>query len=333
MLNFALLGAGRIGAMHAHNLTLHARANLRWVYDVNPEASQNVAKATGAQVAEKVAMALNDQKVDAVLIASSTNTHADLIVQSAKAGKAIFCEKPIDLSIEKVNACRDEIQPYSVPIQIGFNRRFDPSHRKVAEAVHKGDIGQLEQVIISSRDPHPPPKAYYLVAGGMLRDMTIHDFDLARFVLKEEIIKVTALAATLFDPVAQEMDELDSAMILMQTASGKLCHINNSRHAAYGYDQRLEAHGSQGMIRSENQKITSVERFHSQASFSQDLLPEFFIERYKQAFLAQLDHFIEAVESGTTPKVTYEDGRRALILANAAYKSFSSGQTVDVSYA
>lgn len=333
MLNFALLGAGRIGAMHAHNLTLHGKAKLLWVYDINPQASQQVANAAGAQAAETAAKVLNDQKVDAVLIASSTDTHADLIVQSAKAGKAIFCEKPIDLSIEKVNGCRDEIQPYSVPLQIGFNRRFDPSHRKVAESVHRGDIGTLEQVIISSRDPVPPPKEYYLVAGGMLRDMTIHDFDLARFVLQEEVTHVTALAATLFDKVAQEIDELDSAMILMQTASGKLCHINNSRHATYGYDQRLEAHGSQGMIRSENQRTTTVERFHSQAAFSQDPLPEFFIERYTQAYLDQLDHFIEAVESGIAPQVTYEDGRRALILANAAYKSLSSGQTVEVNYA
>lgn len=148
MLNFALLGAGRIGAMHAHNLSLHAKAKLLWVYDINPQASQQVANESGAQIAETVAQALNDQKVDAVLIASSTDTHADLIVQSAKAGKAIFCEKPIDLSIEKVNWCRDEIQPYSVPLQIGFNRRFDPSHRKVAESVQRGDIGTDRKSVV-----------------------------------------------------------------------------------------------------------------------------------------------------------------------------------------
>ena len=154
---------------------------------------------------------------------------------------------------------RQRVVDMDVPVQIGFNRRFDPSHRKVALAAQNGEIGALEQVLISSRDPEPPPKEYYLVAGGMLRDMTIHDFDLARFVLNEEVEKVTALSATLFDPVAREIGEIDSVMILMQTESGKLCHINNSRHASYGYDQRLEAHGSKGMIRSENHEWTTVE--------------------------------------------------------------------------
>ncbi len=333
MLNFALFGAGRIGKMHARNLASHPKAKLRWVYDINPEASQAVGQETEAQIAQDVETILSDAQVNAVLIATSTDTHADLIVQSAKAGKAILCEKPIDLSIERVDWCRDQLQSYSVPIQIGFNRRFDPSHRKVAQAAQSGEIGELEQVIISSRDPSPPPKEYYLVAGGMLRDMTIHDFDLARFVLNEEVTKVTALAGTLFDPVAQEIDELDSAMILMQTARGKLCHINNSRHATYGYDQRLEAHGSQGMIRSENQQATTVERFNANETYRRDPLPEFFIERYTQAYLDQIDSFIEAVESGNPPSVTYEDGRRALILANAAYQSLESGKTITVSYA
>jgi myo-inositol 2-dehydrogenase/D-chiro-inositol 1-dehydrogenase len=253
-------------------------------------------------------------------------------VESAKAGKAVFCEKPIDLSLEKVNWCSDQIKNCDVPIQIGFNRRFDPSHRKVAQAVQNGEIGTLEQVIITSRDPEPPPKEYYLVAGGMLRDMTIHDFDLARFVLNEEVEKVTALTATLFDPVAREIGEIDSAMILMQTESGKLCHINNSRHASYGYDQRLEAHGSKGMIRSENHERTTVERFNEQGSSWRDPLPFFFIERYRQAFLDQLDVFIEALESNKPTQVNFEDGRKALILANAAYESLESRTTVEVKY-
>ena len=332
MLKFALFGAGRIGRMHAANLAGHKKAELLWVYDINQTAGDEVAASFGARSSSTTEEPLSDPEVDAVLIATSTDTHAPLIVESAKAGKAVFCEKPIDLSLEKVDWCRDQIRNLDVQVQIGFNRRFDPSHRKVALAAQNGEIGALEQVLISSRDPEPPPKEYYLVAGGMLRDMTIHDFDLARFVLNEEVDKVTALSATLFDPVAREIGEIDSVMILMQTERGKLCHINNSRHASYGYDQRLEAHGSKGMIRSENHEQTTVERFDESGSSMRDPLPFFFIERYKQAFLDQLDGFIESVESSKPPQVTFEDGRRALILANAAYESLETGRTVKVNY-
>lgn len=332
MLKFALFGAGRIGRMHAANLAGHKKAELLWVYDINQAAGDEVAASFGARSCNSTEEPLSDPEVDAVLIATSTDTHAPLIVESAKAGKAVFCEKPIDLSLEKVDWCRDQIRNLDVPVQIGFNRRFDPSHRKVALAAQNGEIGALEQVLISSRDPEPPPKEYYLVAGGMLRDMTIHDFDLARFVLNEEVEKVTALSATLFDPVAREIGEIDSVMILMQTESGKLCHINNSRHASYGYDQRLEAHGSKGMIRSENHEQTTVERFDERGSSMRDPLPFFFIERYQQAFLDQLDGFIESIESNKPTQVTFEDGRRALILANAAYESLETGRTVKVNY-
>lgn len=332
MIRFALFGAGKIGRMHAANLAGHKKAELCWVYDINQATGDEVAATFGARSCNSTEEPLSDPEVNAVLIATSTDTHASLIVESAKAGKAVFCEKPIDISLEKVNRCSDQIKNCDVPIQIGFNRRFDPSHRKVAQAVQNGEIGTLEHVLITSRDPEPPPKEYYLVAGGMLRDMTIHDFDLARFVLNEEVKKVTALTATLFDPVAREIGEIDSAMILMQTESGKLCHINNSRHASYGYDQRLEAHGSKGMIRSENHEQTTVERFNEQGSSWRDPLPFFFIERYRQAFLDQLDAFIEALESNKPTQVNFEDGRKALILANAAYESIESRTTVEVKY-
>ena len=318
--------------MHARNLTVCDKANLTWIYDINPQVCQEVAQVTNSQVASDIEIILQDSTLDAVLIATSTDTHADLIVEAAKAGKAILCEKPIDISIERVEWCRDQIQTCQVPIQIGFNRRFDPSHRKLAETVHSGGIGTLEQVLITSRDPEPPSKAYYLVAGGMLRDMTIHDFDLARFVLNEEVTHVTAMVGTLFDPVAKEIGEIDSAMILMQTVSGKLCLISNSRHATYGYDQRLEAHGSEGMIRSENQLPVTVEHFNANGTFSRNPLSNFFIERYAQAYFDQLEHFIDAVEKGDAPSPDFEDGRRALILADAAYQSVESGKTVEVNY-
>ena len=332
MIRFGLLGAGRIGRMHANNLAKSEKAELLWVYDVDQTASTEVANLNSTRSTDSIETIFQDPDVDAILIATPTNTHADLIVQSAKAGKAILCEKPIDVNIEKVDWCKEQLHNIDVPIQIGFNRRFDPSHRKLAQAVHEGEIGQLEQVIITSRDTGPPPKEYYLVAGGMLRDMTIHDFDLARFVLNEEVSRVSALSSTLFDSVAEEIGEIDSAMILMQTQSGKLCHINNSRHATYGYDQRLEAHGSEGMMRSENHQQTSVERFNKNGSVWKDPLTFANSERYRQAFVDQMDSFINALETNQKTSVTFDDGRRALILANAAYESLSSGQTVEVNY-
>lgn len=332
MIQFGLIGAGRIGRMHAANIAAHDKANLRWVYDVHSPASEEVAAQHGAQVARTPEEIFSDAQVDAIFVASSTDTHAGFIVQAVQAGKAVLCEKPIDLDIAKVEDCLQQIEGAKTLIQIGFNRRFDPGHGQVVRLVRSGEIGELEQVIISSRDPEPPPKAYYLAAGGMLRDMTIHDFDLARFALGEEVTQVTAFASTLFDPVAKEIGELDSAMILMKTASGKLCHINNSRHATYGYDQRLEAHGSLGMLRSENRQPTSVERFNAQGSHGRDACEFFFIERYRQAYQNQLDAFLQALETGDRSPVSFEDGRRALILANAAYRSLETGQAVTVDY-
>ena len=332
MLKFALIGAGRIGRMHGSIIAGHTKTELVWVYDILEDNAITTSNTTQAQVAKSLDEIFEDDSLDAVLIASSTETHAELIVRAAKAGKAVFCEKPIDLDIKWVDWCREQIQRLQVPVQIGFNRRFDPSHRKVADTVKDGGIGNLEQVIITSRDPNPPPKEYYLAAGGMFRDMTIHDFDMARYVLNEEVETVMAMSATLFDSVAKEIDEMDSAMILLQTASGKMCHINNSRHATYGYDQRVEAHGSLGMIRSENQHQHSTETFGAESSLSRAPLQFFFIERYRQAYLDQLDAFIESIENKKQPLVGFEDGRRALMLANAAYQSLEKGEAVKVDY-
>ena len=332
MLKFALIGAGRIGRMHGSIIASHNKTELIWVYDILEDNAITTANTTQARVAKSLDEIFEDDSLDVVLIASSTETHAELIVRAAKAGKAVFCEKPIDLDIKRVDWCREQIQGLQVPIQIGFNRRFDPSHRKVADTARDGGIGKLEQMIITSRDPNPPPKEYYLASGGMFRDMTIHDFDMARYVLNEEVETVMAMSATLFDPVAKEIDEMDSAMILLQTASGKMCHINNSRHATYGYDQRVEAHGSLGMIRSENQHQHSTETFGAESSSSRAPLHFFFIERYRQAYLDQFDAFIESIENQQQPLVGFEDGRRALMLANAAYQSLEKGQAVKVEY-
>ncbi len=329
MATFALLGAGRIGRMHADNLAANPRARLAFVYDVDDAAARETAGKHGVEVAASVEAAL-DGSVDAVLIASATNTHVELITAAARAGKAVFCEKPIDLGIERVNQCLEDIAGCDVPIQIGFNRRYDPSHLALREAVRAGEIGNIEQVIISSRDPEPPPAAYLEVCGGLYRDMMIHDFDLARFVLGEEPVLVSAIGSVLFDQNAGNLGDVDSAMVLMQTASGKLCHINCSRRAVYGYDQRLEVHGEKGMLLSNNHRPTSLERFGETATASRAPLYYFFIERYAQAYVDELNDFIDAVEQSREPSVTFEDGRRALILADAAVESRQSGRAVEV---
>jgi myo-inositol 2-dehydrogenase/D-chiro-inositol 1-dehydrogenase len=330
MLRFALFGCGRIGRMHADNLAAHPEAALLWAYDVHEPAARDVAERHRAKVAEDIEQALADPAVDAVLIASSTDTHVELITAAAKAGKAILCEKPIDLDIGKVDACWAEIGHLGVPIQIGFNRRFDPSFAAVEKAIRAGEIGDLRQVIITSRDPEIPPVGYMQVAGGLLRDMTIHDFDLARFLLGEEPAEVAAFANALIAQEVKDLGEHDTAMIILRTASGRQCCINNYRKATYGYDQRIEAIGEKGMLKAENRRATTVERWDGERTTARDPLLYFFIERYREAYVIELDDFIEAVRTGRPCAPSFEDGRRALLLADAAYESIRTGRVARV---
>ncbi|MDA8253149.1 MAG: inositol 2-dehydrogenase [Rhodospirillales bacterium] len=332
MVRFALFGAGRIGAMHAANVAANGRAALHCVYDVHAPAAQKVAAQHGAKVAPSVAAALADKEVDAVLIASSTDTHVDLITAAAKAGKAILCEKPIDLDIRRVEQCRRDIAGTGVPVQLGFNRRYDASHRAVREAVARGEIGTLQQLIITSRDPGIAPMEYMKVSGGIFRDMMIHDFDLARFILGEDPVEVFATGSVMIEPALAGIGDVDTAMVVMKAPSGALVHINNSRLAVYGYDQRVEAFGSKGMVQSENWRGSSLRRWTAQATDAQEPLLHFFIQRYAQAYLDELNEFIDAVANKTEPGVGFEDGRKALILADAAWESLRSGRAVAVRY-
>ena len=329
MIRFALLGAGRIGTMHASHLALCPDARLVCVYDPVPEAARSVAERHGASAADTVEAALA-AGVDAVLIASSTDTHVDLIVAAAQAGKAVFCEKPIDLSLQRVEECWRQVGDRGVPIQIGFNRRYDASHRGVRDRVAAGEIGDLHQVIITSRDPAPPPLSYVRVSGGLFRDMMIHDFDLARFVLGEEPVTITAAGSVMITPELTQLGDIDTAMVQMTTASGVQCHINCSRQAAYGYDQRLEAHGSAGMVCSANHLQDQVRRYSATSAGAPAPLQHFFIDRYAPAYQAQLADFVAAVTTGRGPSVTFEDGHRALILAEAANQSLATGATVPI---
>lgn len=328
MLKFALFGCGRIGRMHADFIAAHPTAELAWVYDVHRPAAEEIGARHGARIAASPDDALADPAVGAVLIASSTDTHVDLLTRAAKAGKAILCEKPIDLDIKKVDACWQEIGKLGVPIQIGFNRRFDPSFAEVRRASAAGEIGEVRQVLITSRDPGVPPDSYMKVAGGLLRDMTIHDFDLARFMLPEEPVEVVAFANALIEERVKALGEVDTAMVLLRTASGKQACITNYRAAVYGYDQRVEVVGEQGMLKAENRRATTVERWTRERTAAQDPILDFFIERYREAYAIEIDAFVQAVLDGKPVAVGFDDGRRALLLANAAYESMATGRII-----
>jgi myo-inositol 2-dehydrogenase/D-chiro-inositol 1-dehydrogenase len=327
MLKFAQFGAGRIGAIHASNLA-SAGAQLLYVVDVNAMAAAKLAATHGARVTD-AATAFADRNVDAVIIASSTDTHADLAIAAAKARKAIFCEKPIDLSLRRVDACLKVVEQARVPMFVAFNRRFDPSFRALRERMAKGDIGKVEQVVITSRDPGLPPIAYLKVSGGQFRDMTIPDFDMARWLLGEEPVEVFAYGSCLVDPAVGKIGDTDSVMVLLRTASGRLCHINNSRRASYGYDQRIEVHGSKGRLIAGNHKPTTVELADASA-VSEDKPLYFFLERYAEAYRAELTAFVDAVRDGKPMPVTARDGRQAIVLAEAAVKSLRTGRPVKV---
>ena len=333
MINFSLMGAGRIGKMHAKFIAAHPNAKLKYIYDVNSQFAEEVAKSTGCSIASSPEEAINSDDIDAVLIASATPTHTLFITMAAKAGKAIFCEKPIDLDINKVNECMENIKDANVPIQIGFNRRFDASHAKAQQARVKKEIGELEMVVITSRDPEPPGIEYLKAAGGFFRDTAIHDFDLTRFILGDDpVVQVSAFGDALFDKNSQQVKDFDTAMFILKSKKGVLIHINNSRRAVYGYDQRVEVFGSKGMVISNNQTPTSLEKYTSKSTNEKEPIHFFFIERYEQAYRDQFNEFVKCVENKTKPLVGFEDGRNALIIANAAYESFESGKVIDIKF-
>ena len=327
MLRFALLGAGRIGRMHAANLASHPRTQLTWVYDALASAAEETAGKHGAKRAPDVEAVLGANDVDAVLIASPTDTHVSLITMAAKAKKAILCEKPIDLDIKKVDQCWKEIGHLKPVILVGFNRRYDPSFKAVRDRALAGEIGKIEQLIITSRDPAPPPPAYVKGSGGLFRDMTIHDFDMARYLLGD-ISEVTAMASVLVDPEIGAAGDIDSAMVTLKAKDGALGFINNSRRCAYGYDQRVELFGEKGMLQAGNRRKTTVSMHGGASTGAEDVLLNFFIDRYGEAYAAEIDHFVDCVENGAKPLTSFADGREALRLADAALESVRTGCTV-----
>lgn len=325
--NFALLGAGRIGRVHAKAVSSNPDAKLVAVADAFPAAAQSIAAQYGAEVRtiDEIEAA---RDIHAVIICTPTDTHADLIERFARAGKAIFCEKPVDLDIARVKACIDVVKETDAKLMVGFNRRFDPHFMAVKQAIDDGRIGKVEMITITSRDPGPPPLDYIGRSGGIFRDMTIHDFDMARFLLDgEEISSVSAHAAVLVDPAIGAAGDYDSVTVILETVTGRQAVISNSRRATYGYDQRIEVHGSLGSASAENQRPISIEVATAEG-YSRPPLHDFFMTRYTEAYANEIAGFIAAIESGALISPSGEDGLLALQLADAALESVRTGRSI-----
>ena len=324
MLSIGLLGAGRIGALHGRNVARHPKARLSAIADAIAAPATALGHELDAPV-RTVEEIIADPSIEALMICASTDTHAELIEAGARAGKAIFCEKPVDLSSERIRACLDVVEAAGTPLMIGFNRRFDPQFALLQQRLAQGEVGTVELVTILSRDPAPPPIGYIARSGGLFRDMMIHDLDMARFLLGEEPVEVHAVGSALVDPAIGEAGDVDTAAVLLKTASGKICQISNSRRATYGYDQRVEVHGSKGMIRAQNMLENVVETASAEGFRTAPVL-NFFLERYTPAYQRELDHFVDCVLSGRAPAPTGHDGLRAQMLADAATESSRSGR-------
>jgi myo-inositol 2-dehydrogenase/D-chiro-inositol 1-dehydrogenase len=328
-LRFGILGAGRIGKVHAKAIASTEGATLVAVADPIAEAVEAVAHQYGASIRHIEEIERADD-IDAVVICTPTDTHADLIERFARRAKAVFCEKPIDLSVKRVKACLKVVEKEGATLMVGFNRRFDPDFMAVKAAIDEGRIGEVEMVTITSRDPGPPPYEYIERSGGIFRDMTIHDFDMARWLLGEEVETVQAAASVLVDPEIGKRGDYDSVNVILRTASGKQCVITNTRRATYGYDQRIEVLGSKGTVAAENQREANIEIATAEGFLRPPLL-NFFMNRYTAAYANEIAAFIQAVNEGETPPTTGDDGLKALALADAALKSVAEGRAVKLS--
>ena len=327
MIEVALFGAGRIGKIHAANLAAQPGVRLKVVIDVDAAAAKDLATRYGAQAGSDPQQALRDGAIGAVVIASSTDTHADLIQAAAKANKAIFCEKPVDLTVARARDCAAAVAAAKVPCLIGFNRRYDPTFAALKKRLDAGEIGAAEMLIITSRDPGAPPVSYIERSGGIFKDMVIHDFDIFRWILGDEAATIHASGSCLTDPKIEAAGDIDSTAITIRTRKGLLCQINTSRRAAYGYDQRFEVLGSKGLLQVANHKPTEVVASTTRG-VSADLPEHFFLERYARAYAIEMAHFAAMLTDGVAAQTGIEDGVRALELAEAAATSFKTGQPV-----
>ncbi|AWS52442.1 MULTISPECIES: inositol 2-dehydrogenase [Providencia] len=326
MFNIALFGAGRIGQVHAVNIAGHKETKLYSVIDPYQPNAVALAEKYQAKV-QTTEEAMQDPNIQGVLIASATDTHADLIELAAKHKKVIFCEKPVHLDLERVKQCLKSVKEHDVPLFIGFNRRYDPQFRHLKNLFQQGAIGKAESLIITSRDPSPPPAEYVKVSGGMFRDMTIHDFDMARFMIGEEPCSVYAQGSNVVDPAIGQAGDIDTAFIILKFPSGAMATISNSRRSGYGYDQRIELHGEKGLLTAGNIKENSVALLSEVGCLSAK--PEyFFLQRYHEAYQAEWQHFVDILAGRAESETTGTDGELALYLADKALESLKTGKEV-----
>lgn len=330
MLRIALLGAGRIGHVHAMNVAAHPELTLVGIADPLIENALSLTKLVGGRAVKDPLEFIEDDSIDAVIIATPTDTHVDLMLRAARKNKAILCEKPVDLNLNRAREACEELKQRNARVMVAFNRRFDPSAREIYQAIAEGEIGELHQVMITSRDPGFASMEYLSHSGGIFRDMTIHDFDMARWLLGEEPVEIYASASRLLKPELANNNDFDTIMVQMTTQSGRQCHINGSRQASYGHDQRLEVYGSKGMLLNDNQRSSSIRRYNAQTTESRPPLVHFFLERYTEAYRIELNEFVSAIKHSTPMPITPYDGYRALKLAECAQRSAETGKPVNV---
>jgi myo-inositol 2-dehydrogenase/D-chiro-inositol 1-dehydrogenase len=328
MIDVALFGAGRIGKIHAGNFVRQPGVRLKYVVDVDAAAAKALATQHGASVASADA-AFADKTVGAVVIGSSTDTHADLILRAAAAGKQIFCEKPVDLALDRARACAAAVAKAGVTCLIGFQRRYDPTFAALKARIDAGEIGEPEMLVVTSRDPGAPPVDYIRRSGGIFKDMLIHDFDVFRWILDDEAATLYATGSVLTDPAVGAAGDIDATAVTIRTRKGRLAQINTIRRAAYGYDQRFEVLGSRGLLQAGNHRPTEVAAWTA-ASVSTDKPEHFFLERYRAAYAAETAHFFAAIAAGKPVRTTIDDGVKALELAEAATTSWREKRIVEL---
>ena len=328
MTDAALFGAGRIGKIHAGNLVRQPGVRLKYVVDVDAAAATALARQHGAQTASAETV-FADADVAAVIIGSSTDTHADLILRAAAARKAIFCEKPVDLALDRARICAEAVARAGVACLIGFQRRYDPTFAALKARIVEGEIGDPEMLVVTSRDPGAPPVDYVKRSGGIFKDMLIHDFDIFRWILDDEAATLYATGSCLTDPAIGAAGDIDATAVTIRTRRGRLAQINTLRRAAYGYDQRFEVIGSKGMLQAGNHKPTEVVAWNAQ-SVGMDKPEHFFLERYRAAYAAEMAHFFDALARGAPVRTSIDDGVKALALAEAATTSWREKRIVEL---
>ena len=326
MLKIGLLGAGRIGQVHAAAISAHPDSVLAAVSDVYVPAAEALAIPYDAAVKSSDEI-IADSAIDAVLVATSTDTHSDLIEAATRAGKAVLCEKPVDLSLARARVCLANAEQTGQPVMVGFNRRFDPNFALIKAGLAAGEIGKAELLSITSFDPAPPPVSYIKVSGGLFRDMMIHDFDMANFIMGEAPVSISATGSCVVDPEIGAAGDIDTAIVTLTYADGKLAVIKNSRRAGYGYDQRLEVLGADGLLQANNMLESSVVKSTTDGVVSAKPT-YFFLERYMPAYRAEWAAFVEAMQANNPMPVTLEDGVQALAMAEAAKQSLDTGKPV-----